>query len=190
MPTLLSRLRPYRFLKRGEEKEAEVIRRVFRDTREAGLASYLDSFLPRSNEKLYPQAAFFIAFLARSVGMALRKQGIAELPAELAALGSYCPPIAEAAGFQKAHSAGEVISRLFAEGDFQADSFPRFLSLSLGLVSESLRKAGANSLSIKYYDMWRRNSAQAAAAEGVWNQNPALVLEAFFYRMKNALKGC
>jgi DNA polymerase-3 subunit gamma/tau len=67
MPTILSRLRPYRFLKRNEESEKEIIRRVFQVKHDTGcgLSEYLDSFLPQSTEKLYPLAAWFIVSLAR-----------------------------------------------------------------------------------------------------------------------------
>jgi DNA polymerase-3 subunit gamma/tau len=201
MPTILSRLRPYRFLKRDEEKEREVIRRVFRDaapgTAEnaagngaapAGLISaYLDSFLPQSAEKLYPLAAFFVASIARTGALSLKKRGISEIPAELAALGTRCAPIAEAAGFGKVLSAREVIGTVLAESaNFEARSFPRFLRLMLDLVSQIQKEAAANPRFIAYNDMWRKYASEAEAAAGVWNQSPALALESLFYRLQEA----
>ena len=63
MPTILSRVRPYRFLKRDIQSEKEVIRRVFQDTSEEGLAAYLESFLRQSSEKLQPLADWFASSL-------------------------------------------------------------------------------------------------------------------------------
>jgi DNA polymerase-3 subunit gamma/tau len=201
MPTILSRLRPYHFLKRAEEREREIIRRVFRDSgafaggnlpagdNAAGLISaYLDSFLPQFAEKLYPLAAFFIASIARSAALSLKKKGAAELPADLSALGAQCAPIAEAAGFGRALSAREVIETvLSASAGFEARSFPRFLHLILDLVTRIQREEVSGPHSIAHNDLWRKYTAQAEAAASVWNQSHALALEALFYRLKEAL---
>ena len=188
LPTLLSRLRPYRFIKRSEEKELEVIRRVFRDTAgentRAGLSFYLDSFLPQSNEKLHNLAAFFITSIARQSALALKKNGINEILPELNALGEYCAPIAEKAGYGKVSSAGEVIPLILAESEnFQARSFSRFIKLCLDTVSFVQRKAGVYPQSIWNYGIWRKYAGGADAAVSVWKQSPALSLENFFYRM-------
>ncbi len=192
MPTLLSRLRPYRFLKRGAEKESEVIRRVFRDTADSadsgGLARYLDSFLPQPDDKLRALAAFFVTSLARAAVLKLKQDGAAWIPAELTALGAYCAPFAEAAGFPKSHSSGEVCALILAESaDFEGRSFSRFLRFCLDFVSAALQKNGAYPHSIAYNDIWRKNTAQADMAAGVWNQNPALALEAFFYGLRSSM---
>jgi DNA polymerase-3 subunit gamma/tau len=207
MPTILSRLRPYRFLKRDEEREREIIRRVFRDSTgrigeslpledkragadqaSAGLISaYLDSFLPQPLEKFYPLAAFFIASIARTAALSLKKKGVAEIPADLAALGAHCAPIAEAAGFERTLNAGEVIAAvLSASANFEARSFPRFLRLILELVKQAQgEKTGPHS--IAHNDIWRKYTSRAEAAAGVWNQSPALALESLFCRLKEAL---
>jgi DNA polymerase-3 subunit gamma/tau len=190
MPTILSRLRPYRFLKRDGEGEMEVIRRVFRDSAAGPISAYLDSFLPQSSEKLYPLAAFFIASLARSAAVSLKKRGQSEIPPELAALGTRCGPIAEAAGFAKVLSAREVIAAILeGSGGFEARSFPRFLALILDLVSQIEREQGATPRSIAYNDIWRKYTTGAEAAAEVWNQTPALALEALFFRLGEALAG-
>ncbi|MDR0316708.1 MAG: DNA polymerase III [Treponema sp.] len=202
LPTILSRLRPYRFLRRGEEHEREIIRRVYRDTtavvtlenNQAGLISaYLDSFLPQSTEKLYPLAAFFIASLARAVAVSLKKKGI-EIPAELAALGSHCGPIAEAAGLARVTNFKDVTGTLLSEsGNFEARSFSRFIKLVLDLVSQSqrevLQEAPTHPRLIAYNGIWRKYAAQAETATGVFNQSPALALESFFYRLKEDITG-
>jgi DNA polymerase-3 subunit gamma/tau len=201
MPTILSRLRPYRFLKRDGEGEREVIRRVFRDAEAAaggengsgpsaaGLVSaYLDSFLPHSAEKLYPLAAFFIASAARAGALARKKRGLAGIPPVLAALGARCGPAADAAGFAKVLTAREVTGTILAESSqFEGRSFPRFLRLVLDLVAGIQKEGGADSGFIAHNDIWRKYTAGAEAAAVVWNQNPALALEALFYRLKEAL---
>ena len=212
MSTILSRLRPYRFLKRGEEREKEIIRRVFRDSagrirgnlpaedRRAGrdqasvdqasaglISAYLDSFLPQPLEKFYPLAAFFIASIARAAALSLKKKGVAEIPADLAALGARYAPIAEAAGFARVLNAREVIAAVLSTGaNFEARSFSRFLGLILDLVRQAQREE-AGPHSIAHNDIWRKYTTRAEAAAGVWNQSPALALEALFYRLKEAL---
>jgi DNA polymerase-3 subunit gamma/tau len=198
LPTLLSRLRPYRFLRRDMAAEEEVIRRVFRDavpeqgrfvSRGGGLISvYLDSFLPLSGEKLYPLAAFFIAALARGTALALRKRGVSSLPEELVLLGKKTAPIAEAAGLERSGDSRETIARLLAEtGNFEARSFPRFLNVVLSIVSGAMREGKTEPGFIAYIEIWRKYSGEAEAAVGVWNQNPALALEGLFSRLKDAM---
>lgn len=198
LPTILSRLRPYRFLKREADDEREIIRRVFRDApeveaadekRHSGLVSaYLDSFLPQSHEKLYPLSAFFVASLARAAALSLKRNGVNTIPAELSALGALCAPIAEAAGFGRAVSAREVIGTVLAEsGNFDDRSFSRFLRSVLDLAAQSLREGTGGPHSIAHNDIWRQAASAAEAAAGIWHQAPALVLESFFYRLQQAL---
>jgi len=193
LATILSRVRPYRFLARATAEEQEIIRRVFRDARsspegEVGLvAAYLDSFLPQSSEKLLPLAAFFVAAVARAAAVSAKSHGIMQgddiSPAR--ALGSYCAPIAEAAGFERAVAAQEVIVALLSRsGNFEGRSFPRFLALALDLVSLSMNQYIAGPLRIECGDIWRKRLGEAQAAYGVWNQRPELALESLFHNLK------
>jgi DNA polymerase-3 subunit gamma/tau len=201
LETILSRLRPYRFLARGAGEEREIIRRVFRDTRFApepekeadaasGLvAAYLDSFLPQPPEKLLPLAAFFVAAVARAAAVAAKSRGFMlegdGISPTLKALGSYCAPIAEAAGFERSGGAQEVIAALLSRsGNFEGRSFPRFLALALDLVSWSLNQYIADATRIACGDIWRRRLGEAQAAYGVWNQRPELALELLFHNLK------
>jgi len=197
LATILSRLRPYRFIARGAAEEREIIRRVFRDPRipseeEADsdatpgiVAAYLDSFLPQSPEKLLPMAAFFVAAIARAAAVAVRSRGSDVISPTVKALGSYCAPIAEAADFQRSVDAGEVIAALLARsGNFEGRSFPRFLALALDLVSWSLNEYVADLSRIACADIWRRRLGEAQAACGVWNQRPELALESLFHNLK------
>jgi len=210
LPTILSRLRPYRFLARSAGEEREIIRRIFRDSSalpetEAGqnsaaaadaapglVAAYLDSFLPQSPEKLLPLAAFFVAAVARAAAVSAKSRGLIQssdaISPTLKALGSYCAPIAEAAGFERSGSAQEVIAALLSRsGNFEGRSFPRFLALALDLVSWSLNEYVAGPARIVCGDIWRKRLGEAQAAYGVWNQRPELALESLFHNLKEDL---
>jgi DNA polymerase-3 subunit gamma/tau len=199
LQTILSRLRPYRFLARSAAEEKEIIRRIFRDTASVrdgaaaeenagGLVSaYLDSFLPQPPEKLMPLAAFFVAAVARSAAITAKRQGAdpGNLSPALKALGSYCAPIAEAADFERSSAAKEVIAALLSRsGNFEGRSFPRFLALSLDLVSWSLNQYGCGSDRVGCSDIWRKHLDSAQAAYGVWNQRPELALESLFHKLR------
>jgi DNA polymerase-3 subunit gamma/tau len=174
LPTILSRVRPYRFTARDDAAEIEVIRRVFREKPEgpAGgrIAAYLDSFLPVSPPLLRSLAAFFAASVAAGAVLILRG---APLPEDLAALGRHTAPIAEAAGLGRpAQDLGGALPVVLGGADQFAvrELFSRFLSLLLTLVSET--RPGA-----AFMDLWRRRVREAETAVGIYNQSPALALE-------------
>jgi DNA polymerase-3 subunit gamma/tau len=192
LQTILSRLRPYRFLARSSDEEKEIIRRIFRDTAPGdgapGLVSaYLDSFLPQPPEKLLPLAAFFVAAVARSAAITAKSRGAdpGNLSPALKALGSYCAPIAEAADFERSSAAKEVIAELVSRsGNFEGRSFPRFLALALDLVSWSFNQYGSGPERVVCGDVWRKHLDSAQAAYGVWNQRPELALESLFHKLR------
>ncbi|MDR0555093.1 MAG: DNA polymerase III [Treponema sp.] len=193
LPTILSRLRPYRFFARDEDAEREVIRRVFRNAgmeedaslsapvgRGNRITAYLDSFLPVSDERLYALAACFTASLAYRGARALRNR---KLPDVLVFLGKYTTSIAEAAGLERTGDAGAAVAQVLAGTEnFDAPGlFSRFLKNILSLVSESLRSApvsgGVPPEGISLAEAMKRLTAEAASAVGVYNQSPALALE-------------
>jgi DNA polymerase-3 subunit gamma/tau len=153
MPTILSRLRPYRFVKRSAEGEKEVLRRVFQYSASgfSSVSAYLDSFLEGSGEKLYPLAVWFIDSLA------------------------------------KINSAQLIKTLLAKSGNFEGDSFSRFLKICLDLTAASSGKANDPRL-IRYNDMFGKHIGQAAAAVDVLNQSIPLALEALLYNLKTAIK--
>ncbi|MDR1278084.1 MAG: DNA polymerase III [Treponema sp.] len=193
LPTILSRLRPYRFLRRDAPVEEEVIRRVFRGSlpeqgrMEAGglISAYLDSFLPLSGDKLYALAAFFTAGLARTTAHSLRKRGISALPEELVHLGQYAARIAEKDGLGRSEDIREIAPQILAAtGNFEARSFPRFLNALLSLVSAAFREGPGKPGFIAYIEIWRKNTGEADAAAGTWNQSPGLALERLFFGLR------
>jgi hypothetical protein len=122
---------------------------------------------------MLPLAAFFVAAVARAAAISAR---VAVYPAQKA-LGAYFAPIAEAAGFERLSDTKEVIAVLLSRsGNFEGRSFPRFLVLTLDLVSKSNRSLGDPDL-VSCNDIWRKRIGDARAAYGVWNQRPELVLE-------------
>jgi DNA polymerase-3 subunit gamma/tau len=196
MPTILSRIRPYRFLKRSAESEKEVIRRVFQDNLEnkslaeggSLIGAYMDSFLPRSAEKLYPLAAWFIASLARIAVQALRAKRAA-VPEILNALGERYAPVADASGFERTVKSAVIIKTLIDEsGNFENDSFSRFLKLCLEMICAVTREA-QDPHHIAYNDMFKKFTGEADTASRVLNQNTALALEALLYKLKKAMTG-
>jgi DNA polymerase III subunit gamma/tau len=215
MPTILSRLRPYRFTARSAFEEKEIFRRVFRDPRwtqeaedapskesgpsndEAGktkspglIGAYLESFLPQPSDKLLPLAAFFIAAVARSAVVFQKSRGIIEIPDAVAALGSYCARIAESAGLERQIEAKETISALLSQSsDFEGRSFPRFLALVLDLVSWSLEQCAPNPNLVACRETWRLRIREAYAAYSVWNQRPEAALESLFFRLREEAAG-
>ncbi|MDR2501096.1 MAG: DNA polymerase III [Treponema sp.] len=206
LPTILSRLRPYRFHARPAAVETEVIRRVFKgsppdqtDGKAGGpaaleegslIGAYLDSFLPVSQERLYPLAAFFIASLTYQGALILKHRGLGELPAELVALGKYTSPIAEAAGLGRpARDIGSCIQTVMDGAQrFDASAlFKRFFTLALGILSASLRQGPFSPQAAALGELTRRLAGDAVLAALTYNQNPALALERFCAEFKQSL---
>jgi DNA polymerase-3 subunit gamma/tau len=196
LPTILSRLRPYRFYPRSRETEREVLRRVFRaDTvrekaaapigpgasgAELSIAAYLDSFLPVTGESMFPLAAFFAASAAYRGARFLFGAGLSALPAELEALGQYASGIAEEAGLERhAGDTGSCVAAVLKGAeDFKAPGlFARFLEALLSVVSGGLRCARPSPGMTAFADLWRGAASEAALAAGTYNQTPALVLD-------------
>lgn len=202
IPTIVSRLRPYRFYPRDAAVEAEVIRRVFRDAWAGGkngvpgsgdrglITSYLDSFLPVPREKLYPLAAFFTASLAASAVIVLRKKGIPEIPRELVVLGKFTAPIAEQGGLGRPVTDIKTLVSRILEGaqNFEIpELFSRFLGQLLFLLSESFKREISLPGEIFYRDIWKSRIREAETAAGIFHQNAALTLERLFTELKREM---
>ena len=192
LPTILSRLRSYRFSAREEAAEDEVIRRVFRDdTRGMRIADYLDSFLPVSNETLEALAAFFAASSATKAAMLSKRRGRNIAP-EILLLGKYCAPRAEAAGLGR--PSGDIASVcalvLDRAGKFEIRSlFSRFLRCLLGEVSFSLKKDASFLPLPSYSDLWKNSCAWAESAVGIYELRPAQALEKLFTDLSRGMAG-
>ena len=183
LPTMLSRLRPYRFIAREREIEDEVIRRVFRDSKKGvGIGDYLDSFLPVSMDTIGALSAFFAASAAYKAALLSRKRG-APAANEAILLGKYCAPKAEAAGLGRpCAESGEAVALVLEKAEkFEIRSlFSRFLRCLLDTVSMSLSVDSSFLPRDAYFELWKKNTGWAENAAGVYNLRPAQVLEKLF----------
>jgi DNA polymerase-3 subunit gamma/tau len=193
MPTILSRLRPYRFMKRSAEGEKEVLRRVFQETtvsvngESSIIASYLESFLPQNTEKLYPLAVWFVVSLARIAAVSYKKNNEDNIPSYIMALGNRYVPIAESSGFERVARIAPLVRALIAKsGNFGKDSFSRFLKLCLDLFAVVSREADKPEY-IAYNESIKKLADEAVTAVEVLNINAALALEAFSFKLNGVL---
>ena len=188
LPTMLSRLRPYRFNSRERAVEEEVIRRVFKDPSGQGeingpnlLGAYLDSFLQVSADTLEALAAFFTASVAYKAVLLAKRRG--RQPAEeVVLLGKYSAPRAEAAGLGRPEEdSGAVITHILEKAaKFELRRlFSGFLACLLEQVSRSQRQA-ALLPPVSYNELWKDSSKWAETAVGIYNLRPAQALEKMF----------
>ncbi|MDR1030355.1 MAG: DNA polymerase III [Treponema sp.] len=199
LPTIVSRLRPYRFIRRSPEVEAAVIRAVFKDTflegastgsPGFGISTYLGSFLPVPEDSLRPLAAFFAAFIARGTIILLKSKGISPFPDELVALGKYATTITEASTLGKpGQDTQSVIATILAGAEkFEIRGlFAQFLRMLLQVVSESRTSFGQATHPALILDIWRKYTAEAAHAVGIYNQSPVLALERLSTELRRGL---
>jgi len=196
MPTILSRLRPYRFLKRSEESEKEVIRRVYSDTG-TSLSEYFDTFLTQSAEKTEALAAWFIVSLARIASVSLKKRhGFAEhaakecmIPPIINTIGERYAPIAEKAALERCFKSSGIIKIILSQSkNFEDVSFSRFLKKCLEMTGVVIRESGDPSF-FTYSDMFRKYINEAVTAVDVLNINSAIALESLLHKLKTSLLG-
>ena len=195
IPTILSRCRQYRFIKRSAEGEREVLRRVFQEgiieeTSAASgslVTSYLESFLSQKCEKLRPLAIWFTASIARIAVLAARKSG-SEIPAYVTALGNRYAPEADSLGFERIVKIAPLVKALTAKsGGFENDTFSGFIRNCLDLFAD-ISKENCNAPDyIAYNDKIKKLTDEAVSASDILNVNTALVLEALIFNLKNML---
>jgi DNA polymerase-3 subunit gamma/tau len=200
LPTILSRLRPYRFEARSEEIEKEVIRKVFRnkdtitvkqgDVQTSRISAYLDSFLPVPGTVIEALAAFFAASTAMKAALLCRKRGGGITEAALL-LGKHTAPIAEASGLGRPLVECAQVSAKVIKGaeNFEISSlFQTFLRSLLALVSASQKQAASPSPSfIAYNELWKECTAKAESAVLIYNQNASLALEMLFTSLSRGM---
>jgi DNA polymerase-3 subunit gamma/tau len=200
LPTILSRLRSYMFVKRDASVDADIIRRVFKadekdipahDKSENGITAYLGTFLPVPKEKLYPAAALFWAAAASSAYVTLRAKNAA-LASRIAAIGTYCSAIAERAGLGKAERARPCASVLDAAANFTSRGvFDMFLILLGTILREALQSAPETGADAAFRAACRRSLSACAdaarVASDIFKQSPALVLESLMFSLRNSL---
>ena len=195
IPTIVSRLRPYRFSSRDAAVEAEVIRRVFRTEHGSAehnspgmIGAYLDSFLPVSGAVLDGLAALFAASVAYKAVLISKKQEQLlprPLPEAAVLLGKYAAPKAEEAGFGRPlGNAGELAAKILEKaGNFEIRSlFSRFLCCLLEQVSNGFKCGEPSSFlpGPEYNEMWKKCINWAGTAALTYKLRPVVVLEKLF----------
>jgi len=195
IPTIRSRLRQYRFLKRDAENEEKVIRLVFRDTidmnklktKNSLITAYLESFAPQSTEKMYPLAAWFIVSMARIIAVCIKKTRV-EIPAIISAIGERYAQTAETLNLERAVKSDTVIKIILAQtGNFEDDSFSRFMKLCVDMIGEVTIRSN-ESRYIAYNDLFKKYITEAVTAVDVLYIKESTALEALFYNIKKAVK--
>lgn len=202
LPTVLSRLRTYHFAGRGAAAEAEVLRRVFRDAGAAerpaagggaGLASYLDGFLPVAPAALEAAAGYFAACAAAAGLIALRRRGSGAGDSEaLVALGRLGAKRAESGDFGRPVPEGRAAAAAAAKaaGGFEARAlFSAFLGRILDCAGGGLRDPSLGPEAELLARSWSAAVRSAEAAVGTYNQNPLLALERLFLDLADASAG-
>jgi DNA polymerase-3 subunit gamma/tau len=190
MATILSRLRPYRFLKRSEESEKEVLRRIFQYSSEekndafTSVSGFLGSFLPQNREKTREIAAWFIVSFARITIMSLKKKRKNNIPVFLNILGERYAQAAETSGMARVFKITEIVKMLTVKcGNFDGDSFNGFFRICMDLISEAA--AETNGIEwISFKESFRKRTGEAVMAVDVLNQSPALALESFLFNLR------
>lgn len=195
LPTILSRLRPYRFIARDKAVEAEVLRKIFRDPAAPSvpIQTYLDGFLPISAETLYPPAALFVASAAMGAVITLKRSGHPPTDA-LVSLGKHTAPIAESAGLGRPREdIQSLVQAVLKSADNFAlrSAFTQFLQRLLTLVGESLPAASLDASAsldaAACRDTWRAAVREAELSAGTYNLSPALTLDRLAFDLREAL---
>jgi flagellar hook-associated protein FlgK len=165
-----------------------VIRRVFHDEGSL-LSGYLDSFMPQSAEKLETLAAWFIVSLARITAISAKNK-TGKMPGIINALGERYAPIAETLGLERAVKSANVIQTVVTQsGNFNNDSFSRFMKICMEMVSTVTRLADDPQY-IVYNDIFKKYITETVTAVEILNINKTIALESLFYNLKkNIIRG-
>jgi len=216
LPTMLSRLREYRFAGRKTEEEKEVLNRIFRETQTmaSSIELYLDSFLPVKSDTLYALGAFFAASVAAEAVRETRVKNRAystgqtnvnaanegllgsspDIPEVLIDLGKYTADIAETGAMGRpAGSVKEAIQKVLDTAEqFEIPGlFRRFLKHCSALISSWLHNKGNNPNSSLEKsiaaELWHRELNRSAAENDSFNIGPPMVLERLFEALKTGM---
>ena len=193
LPTILSRLREYRFSKRSAEEEAELISRIFKEEiKPYGnnlIESYMSSFLPVSGETLFSLGAFFSASVAAETVRELQKKQ-QEIPVQLVELGKFTVPIAEEGSIGR--PAGNVKNTLekvigTAEGFEISGLFTQFLQQCSAVISAWLRSGEQSAKKTAWADMWRNELNQSILEHNSYNVSPLMTMERLFEKLRTGM---
>jgi DNA polymerase-3 subunit gamma/tau len=197
LPTILSRLRPYLFVKREAADENGVIRRVFRTEDETPLDVFFERFSQVQNDTLRGASALWVASVASRAAQNLRRAGKA-LPAELVALGTYSAGLAEEHGSRPKDGGGRPIVELSAVlplvmekmgGFTERQSFSRFLSESNNIVLRGFFAGTCSPRAVAALEHWRHHTRELRTAVEVFNLAKPAAFERFFLDCAASISG-
>jgi DNA polymerase-3 subunit gamma/tau len=193
LPTMLSRLRDYRFAARSVNEQTEIIGRIFREefmpNYKTTIQAYLSSFLPVNSDTLYALGAFFTASVAANAVLALKKENRA-IPHELEDIGKYAAPIAEQNGMGRpALNGKDALDKILAatENFSIPGLFTGFLRQCCAVIEQWLRVGQSGPGKTACADLWRRELQKAGAEHDTFNISPTLVLERLFEALKTGM---
>jgi DNA polymerase-3 subunit gamma/tau len=195
LQTILSRVRPYRFVQRPASVERILIQQVFSDSFDESpdsqtLSSYFESSLPVKPALVSALAAFFVAATAISTAHTIRRQN-KTLPEDIIALGKFTVTRAENAGLGRPpdNNIQQTITTVItgAENFAIRGLFLHFLKDIRTIVLENYRLNASSPSTLASIDIWHRYTAEAAAAVGTYNQTPVAALERLFTSIRQAL---
>ncbi len=171
IPTLLSRVRRYRFLPRTADEARAVIERVFRDRAQPGASvdSYLGSFRAGGSAAVEEAAAVFASALAASLVDSTDGGGDPAL-ARLAA--------GSAVGVREAIRTAAAATANFGAGDeAMAWSFQAFLDAAFSRFAALGRDPEAGRASLRLAERFARLSRDALMRQSSYNLNPVPLAE-------------
>jgi hypothetical protein len=109
------------------------------------------------------------------------------IPRFILALGECFAQAAETAGLARMEKSRDLIKTLLVKsGNFEDDSFSRFLKLCLDLIADAVRKTN-DPHCIIYSDIFKKHAGEAVTAVDVLNQSAVLALEALVHRLIRAM---
>jgi DNA polymerase-3 subunit gamma/tau len=196
LATILSRVRQYAFVQRDREREAEILRRVFREktageteTGNTLLLDYFEDCSGVSKRTVRGVAALWAASVAAASVMALNKTR-QTLPPELVALGKYAAPVAENAECGRPEPGLKTLMATTLEktaGFAERETFNRFLQELFSVVRDALFAHGTvTPQTLRYAEAARTGIRAAQTAVETYNQGKALALEHLFLSLTHS----
>lgn len=170
IPTILSRVRRYRFVQRTGAAASDVVERIFKDRQPeaTNVADYIARFRPASSNTIGELARGYAAALAAAAGR--RDGGFSEAP--LAAFASSGQDIRTAIAESVAATSN------FGSGDeASAWTFPAFLDATGAAFSSLLRENGAGLETQRIAERYAALARDAMVRYSSYNLQPAALAE-------------
>ena len=169
IPTILSRVRPYRFRARSQGAATAVLERVFRwsDPGARSVENFLDRYRPESAGHLSAAAVEFASALLGEWSSRFGGDPAMDRAASDAE-GGVRTALAKAAAASSNFGAGD---------DAQAWSFPAFLDEAGSVFARLLREADSAEPSMRAAERWAELSRDAIQRHTFFNLNPVAVAE-------------